>query len=439
MNIELKDLSETRKALTVTLDKSEVDSEYQSVLGEFSKHARLPGFRPGKAPATLVVKHYGKDLKEEFKNKVMAKAYRSGLDQSKLDILNLVDVEQSEIEPGLSAAITFQVDIRPSFILPDYVGLTTQVVPTEPTDAEIDSMIQGLRQERAEFNVTERPSQKGDYLKLGYVGTIDGKSAKDLVADKPIYAEMPQTWEEAGSIEGLIPGLGAQLEGLKAGDKKDVTITFANDFAAAPALAGKTVVYAVTIQEVREKVLPELSEEFFKSHQVENLDGLKTQMRQNLTMRKEYENRQAQRRQVSDALASKVDFSIPESLIESETQNVLRQFIEENMRRGVPQEQFEKDKKELYENARKAAVGRVKVQMILAKIAEAEKLTLEDRDYDNYITREAMRGNTKPDKIAKELGKNREQLRAVQQGLLFDKALDFLVSKATVSTVAAQA
>jgi len=126
---------------------------------------------------------------------------------------------------------------------------------------------------------------------------------------------------------------------------------------------------------------------------------------------------------------------VPESLVEGETQNMLRQFIGENMRRGVPQESFEKDKKQLYEGARQAAASRVKVQLVLAKIAEQEKIDVTEKDIDNFIYREAMRSNQRPEKLIKDLTKDRDQLRSVQQSIIFDKALDFLVSKATVSTV----
>lgn len=142
-----------------------------------------------------------------------------------------------------------------------------------------------------------------------------------------------------------------------------------------------------------------------------------------------------QRRQVAEAVSSKVEFSIPDSLVESETQSVLRQYIEENMRRGVPQEQFESQKKELFEGARSAAAKRVKTQLILAKIAENEKLQVSEQDIDQFIYRESMRTQQKPDKLVKALTQDREQLRAIQQNIIFDKAIDFLVSKATVTTV----
>ena len=440
VNVQLDTISDTRKNLVVTLDKSEVEAEHQAVVAEFTKLARLPGFRPGKAPAAMVIKRFAKDITEEFKQKVMAKAYREGLEQQKLDVLNIVKVEPGTIEPGISAAITLTVDVRPDFELPTYTGLPTTVASTEASDEEVDKVIEGLRSERAEFKVAERAAQKSDYVKLSYEGTIDGKPVADLVPDKQIYGKVPQTWEEVeGENEGVIPGLGKQLAGLKTGDKSAVTITFPAEFPAAPALAGKQATYAVEIQEIRERVLPALDEAFFKANQVDNLEALRNSVRSNLKLQKEYQNRGEQRRQITEELAAAVDFTVPESLVESETQSVLRQFIEENMRRGVTQEQFEKDKKELFESAKKAATKRVKLQLILAKVAEAEKIQVTEKDIDSFIYREAMRSNQKPDKLARDLAKNRDALRSVQQSIIFDKSVDFLVSKATVSDQKPQA
>jgi trigger factor len=182
-----------------------------------------------------------------------------------------------------------------------------------------------------------------------------------------------------------------------------------------PALAGKTADYALDIQEVRERILPEMNAEFFKAHQVDDLEGLRSQVRSNLRLQKEHRNRAAQRSQVTQALADRVSFEPPGSLVEAETQSVLRQFIQENMRRGIAPEQFEKDKKELFEGARKAAANRVKIQLILSKVAEAEKIAVSDSDLDVYIRREAARSKQRPDKLAKDLSKDRNALRSVHQ------------------------
>jgi len=436
VNVQLNSVSATRKSLAVTLDATEVDAEHQAVVGEIAKIVRIPGFRPGKAPAAMVMKRFGKEIADEFKQKVVARAYRSGLEQEKLDVLNVVKIEEGEIAAGSPVTVTITLDVRPEFAMPDYANLTTEVAPTDATDAEVEGVIEGLRAERADFNPADRAAQKGDFVKLGYEGTVEGKPIAEIAPEKEIYAKVPQTWEEVeGAQDGVLPGLGKQLVGLKAGDKKELPIEFPAGFAPVPALAGKVATYAVEILEVRERVLPALDEAFFKGQRVDDLAGLQAQVRNNLKLQKERQNRLGQRRQITEQLGASVDFPVPDSLVEAETQGVLRQFIEENMRRGVPAEQFEKDKKELFEGARKAAANRVKLQLIFARIAEAEKLTVTNEDLQQFLYRESLQSGQKMDKLAKALGTDREQLRSVQQAILFDKAVDFLVGKAKLVTV----
>ncbi len=438
MNIEIQDVSVSRKTLVVTLDKSEVEAVHQSVVAEIAKVASLPGFRPGKAPAAVVQKRYAKEIESEFQTKVVNKAYNDGLEQAKLQVFSVVDVKEGLIQPSLSAAVTFTVDLRPEFALPEYKGLQTEVAAVEVTDADVDAAIEGMRAERADFKVVERASAKADYVKLSYEGKIGEQAVAELVPDRAIFGKAPQTWEEVEGNEGLIPGLGQQLAGLSKGDKKDVKVSFPADFHVTE-LAGKEAVYAVEVLEVREKVLPEIDEAFLKGLQVDSLDALKQRTREHIKYRKEMDNRGAQRQQITEKLAASTEFDIPQSLIESETQNILRRFMEENMRRGVPAETFEKNKEALFEDARKAAARNAKVQLILARIAAEEKIELKDIDIDRFIRMEAMRSNQRPDKIAKDLGKDRERVRAMQQSLLLDKALDFVVSQATVVPAPAKA
>jgi len=438
VNIEIQDVSVSRKTLVVTLDKSEVEAIHRSVVAEVAKVASLPGFRAGKVPAAIVEKRFAKEIEGEFKSKVVNKAYEDGLQQSKLQVFGLVDLKEGVIEKGLSAAVTLTVDLRPEFKLPEYKGLQTEIAPVDVTDAEVDAAIEGMRAERADFKVVERASQKADYVKLSYEGKIGDKPVAELVPDRAIFGKAPQTWEEVEGNEGLIPGLGKEITGVSKGDKKDVKISFPADFHVTE-LAGKEAVYAVEVLEVREKVLPALDEAFLKGLQVESIDALKTRTREHLKYRKEMDNRGAQRQQITEKLSAGVDFEVPQSLIESETQSILRRFMEENLRRGVPQDAFEKNKEQLFEDARKAAARNAKVQLVLARIAAEEKIELADVDYDRFIRMEAMRSGERPEKLVKELGKDRTRVRAMQQQLLLDKALDFVVSQATVVTAPAKA
>jgi trigger factor len=440
VNTKINDQSATRKTLVISFDAKEVDNEHQAVVNQYCRMAQLPGFRPGKAPAAMVIKRFAKNINEEFQQKVVNEAYKAATEHETLKVAAVTKLDPGTIEVGKEASITVTVDVIPEFQVPEYAGLATQVSPIEASEQEVDAVLNNIRAERAEFKVASRPAQKGDYVKLAYEGKVEGKPIAELSPEHQVYGKVPQTWEEVeGENEGIIPSLGKQIAGLKPGDKKEITVQFPADFAPVPALAGKSAVYALEIQEIRERVLPELNDEFVKSQKADSLDALKASIRDNLKIQKEMQNRNGQRQQVIDALVAKVDFELPESLVNSETQNIFRQFVTENLRRGIKQEQLEKEKTEIVENSKKAAAQRVKSQLILGKIAEAEKITVEESDLDSFLYREAMRSGTSPDKILKDLAKDREVLRSIQRSIIFDKTVDFIVSKATVSTVPAKA
>lgn len=235
MNVQLTAVSTTRKNLVVTLDAAEVDAGHRKVCAQIAGLVRLPGFRPGKAPLDIVRKRFAKEIADEFKQTLTTDAYRGALEKEKVEVLNLVKVDGADFTPGQPATVTFVVDVRPEFTLPAYVDLPTEVGPVEATDAEVEKVIEGLRSDRADFKAADRESRKGDYVKLAYEGKVDGKPITELAPDKELYGKVPQTWEEVeGTNEGVIPGLGQQIAGLKAGQKREVKITFPAEFGPYP-------------------------------------------------------------------------------------------------------------------------------------------------------------------------------------------------------------
>jgi trigger factor len=169
------------------------------------------------------------------------------------------------------------------------------------------------------------------------------------------------------------------------------------------------------------------------------LDTLRTRIGQQIKFRKEMANRDDQRKQIGEKLGTAVEFAVPESLIESESQALLSRFMEDNIRRGVAYEAFEKNKEKLVADARGAAGRTAKLRMILQRIAEQENIRLENADIERYIVNEARRTNQRPDQFAKELGKDQDRVRQMQLVLLLDKTLDFVVTQATVVPVPATA
>ena len=432
MNIKTDDINATRKTLVVTVNAEEIENEHNAVLGDFAKEARLPGFRPGRAPKPMVAKRFAKEINEEVKKRVISNAYREAIKESGVEVFRTVDLKGEDIERGRDNELTFVVDIHPQFNLPEYKGIPMEKPDTAVTDEEVERTLETLREQRADYSVVEREAQKGDYVKLSYEGKIGEQPISEIAPDRPIFGSQKNTWEEVGSDEGGIPGFAEQLAEIKAGETKEIKVTFPEDFAH-EALAGKEAAYSVEMIEVREKTLPEIDEEFLKGLNVESLDQLKEQIGKELAGRKESDGHARQRQQLGDTLLERIEFAVPESAIDMETEGLMRQIIERNVRQGVSEEELEKHKEQIYEESRKSAVKRIKLRMILMKIAEAENIKLENEDVQRHLMQEAMQRGMRPDDVVKEMRKDEHMVQAMRQNILFDKTLDFLLREANLS------
>ncbi len=437
MNVTVEEVSPTRKALLVSVSTDEVNAQEKAVTREYTQGARLPGFRPGKAPADMVKRRYGKEISDELHRKVANLAYEHAVKESKLNVYSLVTVEGEAFAAGKEGSAKFIVDVLPEIPLAPYEGLPVQTTTVEVTDAEADQAIKELRDQRAEYLAVERAAAAGDFVKLNYTGTIDGKPVAEIAPDRPIFGTQHGTWEEAAAPKA--PGVRAVIDGIvgmKTGDKKDVTQSFSADFEV-PALAGKTASYAIEVLEVREKRPAALDEAFLKSLQCESAEQLHTRVKDDLKSRKEQQAQASTREQIVKALTEAVDFPLPDSAVEHETQSLLRDYIERQMRQGVPEGEFEKRKQELYNGARTAAASRVKLSLILLRIAEKEGLKVENTDLHQRIMQESVMTRQRPEVILKQLQENRSLLAQMQRGILQAKTLDFVASKAKTSPAVA--
>ncbi|NQY32161.1 MAG: trigger factor [Coraliomargarita sp.] len=436
---DITDINETRKSITISFTADEVSAQESQLIKEFQRQAKVPGFRPGKAPEKMVRSRFAKDIANELKNRVVSKAHQDGVSGSDLNIYGIVELNEGEIAAGADANITFTVDIVPEFELPTYEGLKVTSEPTDASDDEVEKMLNQILSQRAEFNVVEKEASKGDYVRCGYEGKIGEDLIAELVPDAAMYGTQKTTWEEAGSEDA--PGVRAVIDGLvgmKAGDEKEVTMDFAEDFEVV-ALAGKSAVYTLKAEEVREKVMPELTEDFFKSLQVENEEELRKQIGENISQQKQQQNFQAERQQITEQLNAAVELALPESGVRSETDSILRDFMQRNMQQGATAEDFEKQKEQLHQGASDAAASRLKSRFILGKIAEKEKIKVENEDFSRVIMNEAMQTGQKPDALVKELQKDQSRISQMRVDILLGKTMDLLIEKAERETAEASA
>ena len=434
---DVQDITETRKTITVSVAAAEIATIDAKLIKEFQRDAKIPGFRPGKAPENMIRMRYAKELKSELSQRVVSKAHQEGVAKSDFEIFGIVDLKEGEIATGSDATITFTVDVLQAFEVPAYEGLKVTNEPTEASAEEVEKMFEQLLSQRAEFNVAEKAAEKGDYVRCSYEGKIGDELVADLVPETPMFGTQKVTWEEAGA-EGT-PGVQAIVDGvvgMKADDEKEVTMEFPEDFKP-EALAGKTAVYSLKAEEVREKVMPAMDDEFFKSVQVKDEAELRERISENIENQKKQQNMQAERQQITEQLLGSVEFAIPESGIESETDAVLRDFMQRNMQQGASAADFEANKEELHAGASKAAYDRLKSRLILSKIAEQEKVKVENDDFSRMIMMEAHQSGEKPEKIVKEIQKDQSRINQMRSEILLGKTMDLILDKAERETVAA--
>ena len=430
MKTDVQEINPTRKTIAVTVTSDEVAEHEAKLIKDFQRQAKIPGFRPGKAPVDMVRTRFAKDLKQELKQRIVSQAHQEGVAEADFEVFTIVELDEGEIEGGKDATVTFTVDIIPDFEAPAYEGLKVTNQPTEASDEEVTKMLDQILSQRAEFNVAEKAAEKGDYVQCAYEGKIGDELVADLVPDAPMYGSQKTTWEEAGSEDA--PGVRAIVDGvigMKAGDSKEVTMQFPEDFKP-EVLAGKTAVYSLEATEVREKVMPKMDDVFFQSLQVKDEAELRERMAENIENQKKQQNANTERQQITEELVKAVDFPIPESGVEAETESVLRDFMQRNMQQGVSAEEFEQHKESLHEGASKAAHDRLKSRLILTKIAEKEKIQVDNEDFSRMIMMEAQQSGQKPDKLVKELRKDQNRVNQMRRDIILGKTMDLLVEKA---------
>jgi len=425
VKVEVKEINETRKQLLVEVSGDEVAQEEQNVLGAFSREADIKGFRKGKAPEHMLRSKYGKNIRQELSQRLGTRAYQQALKETQIDVVNVLNLEGNEFTSGEDATVTITIDAKPEIKVPDVSDVELEEVSTEVTDQDVEDTLGQLLNERAAFEPVERAAQAGDYVKCSYEGKIGEDPVSELVTDRPAFGTQTSTWEEAGEPKEGIPSVEAIVRGLvdmKAGDEKDVEQTFPEDFDV-EALQGKTATYRLSVEEVREKILPEMDETFFKGLGVKNEEDLRKGIRINVEQQKKQKANSTHRRQISEALQSRSEFPVPESIHEQETQEVLQELVNINHRQGITEEQLEQNKEQLHSVAQESASNRIKLRYILLQHAKDKELGVEDKEVQSVIVNEAMRQQVKVEDLVKDIRKDPSIVDGIRQDILVEKAL----------------
>jgi trigger factor len=432
VNVTVENLGPCKKLLRVEVEPAKVDEAFDEVAKDYQKHARLPGFRPGKAPKDMVLKRYETEIQDEVKRKLISNSYHTAVKNEKLTVVGNPDVEEIQFTKGQPLQFAATIETAPDFELPEYKGLPAKREQSTVTEADIDNAINMLRDRVGDFKTQTRPLQKGDFAVVNYKGSSEGKPLTEIAPTAKGLTEQKAFWVEVKETS-FIPGFAEQLIGMNAGDKRTINVDFPADFVSAP-LSGKKGTYDVELVEVKEKVLPALDDAFAKQYGAENMDKLREGVRADLQNELNSKQSRSIRNQVTEELLKKVTCELPETVVQQETRSIVYNLVNENQQRGVPKEALEAKKDEIYASANGMAKERVKASFIFQKIAAKEGVRVEQMEIAARLQAMAAQYQMPVEKLVKDMEKA-DRLQDIYSQLLTEKVVELLVQNAKIEDV----
>jgi trigger factor len=435
MKVEVENQPQGMATLRIELPPEDVRKEWDAIASNYSRYARIPGYRAGKAPRQVIEKKFRKEIQEELTKALVSKSYHEAIAEKQLRVVTLADLGDVEFGEDRSMRFRATVVTAPEFELPEYKNISVQLPGTEVSGAEIDTAIERLRDQAADFvDVADRELVMGDFAVIDFMGAIDGVPISEIVpeASKNLHGGK-KFWLHLAP-ENFLPKFCEQIVGMKPGDTRSVQVTFPADFPVTE-LAEKKADYAVTLNEIKEKVLPAVDDAFAaKIMPDKTLADLRHTIEHNLEHEKEHEIERVKEQQSVKYLHEHISFDLPPSLLKNETRRALNELVHRNRERGVPDELLKGKEKELIEGAGSLAAHRLKTNFILHRIAEAEKIEVTREEVDERIREQAAHYNVSVEKMRKEF-EEKDRINGLAEEILLGKTLDFLKSNVSVETI----
>ncbi|MEY2508311.1 MAG: trigger factor [Verrucomicrobiota bacterium] len=439
MKVDVETQPPGMATLRIELAPEVVRKEWDAIAKNYSRYARIPGYRPGKAPKEVIERKFRKEIQDELTKALVSKSYHEAIAEKQLRVVSLTDLGDVEFGDDRSMRFRATVVTAPEFELPDYKNIPVELPPTTVNEADVDTAIERLRDQVADFvDVADRDLAMGDYAVLDFTGAIDGVPISDIVpeASKNLHGGK-KFWLHLAP-ENFLPKFCEQIVGMKTGGTRSVQVEFPADFPVTE-LGEKKADYAVTLNEIKEKVLPAIDDAFAAKIMPEKtLADLRHTIEHNLEHEKEHEVDRVKEQQIVKFLHERISFDLPPPLLKNETRRALNELVHRNRERGVPDELLKGKEKELIEGAGSLAAHRLKTNFILHRIAEAEKFEVTREELDEAIRAQAAHYNVSVEKMRKELEEH-DRINGLGEEILLGKTLDFLKANVSVEPTSAEA
>ena len=431
MQITLENEKENVVKLDITVPAKDAADAYNNAVKRISQYVNIDGFRKGKAPRELVEKHVGVErIKQEALEGIMPSVLNKAISENELDVITQPYITSYEFNVGEDLKVVAKVETRPEVTLGEYKGLTVEVEDTPVANDAMDKALENLRTQHAEMKViTDRATSATDIVKIdfdGYLGEekIQGGEGKNYPLDL--------------GNSSFIPGFAEQLVGKKVNEEFTIEVNFPDNYHDEK-LKGQKANFKIKINEINERILPELNDEFVaKVGPFKTLDDLKEDIQKYLDQARDNANKNNSENEVFKAAINNASVEIPQAMIDREAASLLAEYKNRLAAQGISWEAVKQtqNEEELMKNINEDAKIRIKNSLVIDKIAKVEEIKLERADLDKKFAELSSVYHISQKDLYKQIGKNPEILSSLSQQAMNDKVRDFLVSNNTVKFVA---
>jgi trigger factor len=416
-----------RRELDLEIPAEEVSKAMERVAKDFAKIARVPGFRPGKAPVSLIRRRFADDIKGEVLQDLVPKKVGAAVSEQKLTPVSQPQVEKLDFAEGKPLKFTAVFEVLPEFTVGNYKGLQIEMPAMDITEADVSKALEEMRERAAALAPVEgRPAENGDYVQLKLMGTPAG-------GGEPLQADSVMC--HVGAEETMEP-FNENLRGANVGDHKNFEVAYPTDYPDAK-LAGKTYNYAVEVLGIKTKKLPEINDDFAKDvSDASSLDELKKKIHESLEQQRDHRQKELQREKVIGELVKQHDFPVPESLVEHQMDVRLERVVRSLAAQGVDPRAVNVDWVSLRKRQQERATDDVKAELIIDRIATAENIDVTEEEVQHELEHLASHSDESAEAVRARLTKQ-GALDRMKAKLRSDKTLDWLAQNAQIKIVAA--
>jgi trigger factor len=409
-----------QREISIEIPAPVVAEQEKKIVANYQKHARIPGFRTGKTPATIVKRRFDEDIKKDLIEALIPKFFREETQKQNLAPVSQPQVTHLELNDGEPLKFTATFEVMPELDISGYKEIKVERPAPSVTDEEVEATLKNIQEQQAKYTDVEGESalQDGDYAVVSFKGTGTEEGAQPI--------EVKEVLVGIG-LENTVKEFTENLRGAKPGEEKSFDVTYAPDFAE-QRLAGKTIHYDVQVKGIRQKELPELNDEFAKSMNTEitGMDDLRKRIREELLHEKEHKAEHEAKDKIMEELIKRYEFPVPSSLVEHQIDQRVDRGFRALTAQGFRAEQLKGvDFGRVREGQREGAVREVKTSLLLEKIADAEQIEVSDDEMNQEINALALQMQQPPEAVRTRLEQS-GGLDNIRYRLRQDKALTLL-------------